>query len=307
MRRQRKLAKGLGNDTHVRDVYHNKFKTQSHSTYGILAGEIKFPQPEPLFKQNFVTVEFTRGGGVGTVYYPGAFIDPVSGNLHGVYEGPIPGQMVMVGFEGGNQQAPFVINRYPYQCVANTSTELDFFTPLTKKNYDATDVLIGHFSGSFISFNSGISSGKTPGSVTMEVMTDLEVLANTDISLESKLLMSFKSLETTIEATTSALLKSAEIDIESTASTTLKSAAINVEATTAINNVCDAGGEITIDSLIAIKNSAQSMGVLIPALITLLQGAVTIAAVPGSPLTLDPAFIALLELEKPKWAALLKT
>jgi len=196
MMRQRKINRSLGKDTHVRDHSRNIFQSQNHETYGIQIGEIIFPQPEPLFAQNLVTIKMARGGQISSVAYPGAFIDPITGNLHGTYEGPIPGQMVTVGFENGNQATPFVVNRYPYQGTGNSLTELRYINPLTKSMYDATDVLVGHFSGSVMSFNTGILSGKLPGSVTLSAMTDLELNSNLFVQIKNPV----QSMKTLIDA-----------------------------------------------------------------------------------------------------------
>jgi len=185
MNRQRKLDLNLGKDTHARQYQANIFKQQSTSTFQMLAGEVLITEPEPLFKQNMVTVALARGGNITSVAYPGAFVEPVSGNIHGTYEGPIPGQMVMVGFENGNSGTPFVVNRYPYQGNGNTLTELAYTNPLTRALYDSTDVIMGHFSGSYISLNTGILSGQLPGSITVGAVTDLNLNANTNIALNS--------------------------------------------------------------------------------------------------------------------------
>jgi hypothetical protein len=172
MMKQRKIAQNVGKDTHVRQTMGNRFKEQGSKTFQMLAGEVLITEPEPLFKQNMVTIGMARGGTVTSVAYPGAFIDPISGNLHGSYEGPIAGQMVMVGFENGNASSPFVVNRYPYQGKGNTLVENKYINPLTRKGFDATDVIMGHFSGSYLSFNTGILSGKIPGSVTLSAVTN---------------------------------------------------------------------------------------------------------------------------------------
>jgi len=168
---QKKIIRGIGKDTHVRSTQSDAFKTQNTKTFQFLVGEIATVQPEPLFKQNYVNVNFARNGGANGCAYPGAFIDPLTGNLHGTYEGPIPGQMVMVGFENGNSHSPFVVQRYPYMGNDNVFTEPQFVTPLTKKLRDSTDVSIGHFSGSYLTFNTGILSGKLPGSIDLYSMT----------------------------------------------------------------------------------------------------------------------------------------
>lgn len=186
--RQRKILTNLGKDTHVRDCSENIFQTESHSTYQIITGEIQFTQPEPIFNQNMVTVKpSTDSGRIGNVAYPGAFIDPISGNLHGTYEGPIMGQMVAVGFVNGNRNSPFVVNKYPYQGTGNTLFSAKYKTPLTKASYNADDVMMGHYSGSFLSFNSGfpITANGIPGSVKLKAATDFNLESGNEVILKS--------------------------------------------------------------------------------------------------------------------------
>jgi hypothetical protein len=208
-KQQRKLRKDLGNDTHVRSIEVDRFSKKSTQAFEILSGEILATQPEPIFRQNAVTVQFTRGGKITGVAYPGAFIDPITNNLHGTYEGPIKGQMVNVGFLNGNRDAPFVVNKYPYQGVGNTLTEIKYIQPMTKKLYDATDVLIGHFSGSIIRFNTGIISGKLPGSISVESVTDVEITAKTNLNLKSTADTKIEALNVKLNASTSIQIKSA--------------------------------------------------------------------------------------------------
>lgn len=285
MKHQRKIAKGLGNDTHVRDQFTNRFKDQSHSTYSMMAGEVMFPQPEPIFKQNMVTVKFSRGGMTSTVAYPGAFISPLTGKMHGVYEGPIPGQMVMVGFENGNSAAPFVVNRYPYQGVADTASEFDYITPLTKARIDATDVVVGHFSGSFLSFNTGILSGKLPGSADLKVISDFNVAIGALFSVQSALATTFLSdLGSQVEI----------------------GAGVAVTGPAAHTITSDLSGAISIGALLKLENTAHSLGELVASLIDTVSGLVTTPAAVGAPCTLDAATIALLTAEKEKFALLLE-
>jgi hypothetical protein len=184
---QRKMATNRGRDSHVRDFSQNAFKNEARGTYQILVGEIDKSQPEPLFSQNLVSVKMARGGSMTSVAYPGAFIEPVSGNLHGTYEGPIAGQMVMVGFENGNSNAPMVVNRYPYQGTGNTFTELAYKTPLTKAFFNAEDVIMGHKSGSFLVFNTGspLTINGNPGSVKIKTVTELTLDVGSSIEMES--------------------------------------------------------------------------------------------------------------------------
>ena len=199
---QQKIIKNAGKDTFVRGYQGNAFQQQSSKTFQMIPGEIEITEPEPLFRQNMVTVRLAQGGRITSVAYPGAFIDPRTGNLHGTYEGPIPGQMVMVGFGDGNLHDPFVVNRYPYQGAGNTLYENKYITPLTKASFDATDVMIGHFSGSYLSFNTGILSGQLPGSVTLNATNDFNLNSNTAILLESLVTAEVKSAITTLTGST---------------------------------------------------------------------------------------------------------
>lgn len=201
MNEQERIDYELGHDTLVRDYQTNIFKKQSSQIFQMIVGEIEITEPEPLFVQNFVTVKMARGGKATTVAYPGAFVDPITKNIHGIYEGPIPGQMVIVGFENGNAHAPFVINKYPYQGAGNSVTESSYFTPLTINNRDATDVILGHFSGSYLSFNTGIFSGELPGSVTLNSVTTFQALAlnGTGATLTMDSLFEIKNIVTDLK------------------------------------------------------------------------------------------------------------
>lgn len=184
--KQRRISRNLGKDTHVRDHVDNIFQSSNHETYGTQIGSVLYPEPEPFFRQNMVTVEMARGGRITSVAYPGASFDPITGNLHGSYEGPIPGQMVMVGFENGNQASPYVVNRYPYQGVANSFTEFNYLNPMFKSGFHAFDVIMGHFSGAYISMNTGIfPSISLPGSISVSAITDIEMSALTNISMDA--------------------------------------------------------------------------------------------------------------------------
>lgn len=202
MMRQRQIATNLGKDTHVRNGHDNMFKTQASHTFQMMVGEIAMTEPEPLFRQTMVNVALARGGNVTSVAYPGAFIDPITGNLHGTYEGPIPGQEVIVGFENGNVNAPFVVNRYPYQGIGDTFYEGMYINPLTKALYDSQDVIIGHFSGASLSFNTGILSGKLPGSVTLTAVTDFDLTSGTSVLLDSIVSTEIKSAVVTLTGST---------------------------------------------------------------------------------------------------------
>ena len=217
MRIQRKLSKNLGKDTHVRSIENNLFQKQSTRTYEILTGEIILNQPEPYFRQNAVTVSLTKGGKITGVGIPGAFIDPITGNLHGSYEGFIPGQMVTVGFLNGNSSAPIVVNRYPYQGTGNTGVEAQYLLPMFKAGYDFSDVILGHFTGSKISSNTGIFSGKVPASISIEAFTECNITANTTILVNALVSAEVKSALAKLTGSVSAEISAPLVKIDGTA------------------------------------------------------------------------------------------
>ncbi len=284
--RQRKISQNLGQDTHVRDHVDNLFQVANNETYGMQIGEIMLPQPEPLFSKNAYTVKLARGGTITGVAYPNAFRVPLSGKVHGLYEGVIPGQMVVIGFENGNKNMPFVVNRYPYQGVGNSITESSYIMPTFKAMISTTDVVLGHFSGSFLSFNSGIfPSIKLPGSVTLNAMTSLDISALTNIDMSA------------VVSTT----------IGSNVNTTISSNVLsNLTSKVQSKISSDLGGTVAVNALIQIKNTAQSMLTLINSLLTVIEGLTTTPCVPGAPASINPASIALIKAERAKWALLLQ-
>jgi len=187
MKQQRIFNTSLGNDSHTRNFSENYFKRQTYEVFDMIVGEIEFSEPEPIFDQNMVTVKMSRGGKMTSVAYPGAFIDPITGNQHGLYEGPVPGQMVIVGFESGNRFAPFVVNRYPYQGVGNTVVEQKYIHPLTNAAFNPSDIILGHQSGSFLVFNTGLplTDNGIAGSIKLKAMTEFKMEALTLSELKS--------------------------------------------------------------------------------------------------------------------------
>lgn len=219
MDRQRKLSKINGKDTHVRSQERDLFQRQSVRTFEIKTGEIFLNQIEPAFKQNAATVNLSKGGRIEGVPIPGAFIDPITGNLHGSYDGPIPGQMVTIGFVDGNSAAPIVLNKYPYQGKGNTLTETSFITPMFLAGYDATDTLMGHFSGSKIGLYTGLNpiGGHLPGSIGIDAFTECNVTANTNILLDALVSAEVKSALVKLTGSVSAEIAAPLVKIDGSA------------------------------------------------------------------------------------------
>jgi hypothetical protein len=275
MNKQRKIDTNVGKDTHVRSHESDMFRNESSSTFQMVIGEIFITEPEPLFRQNMVNVQLAAGGDLTSVAYPGAFIDPITGNIHGTYEGPIPGQMVMVGYVNGNSHDPIVINRYPYQGIGNTFYESAYINPLTNALFDATDVIIGHFSGSYLSFNTGILSGKNPGSVTLSAMTNCDISANTIINLSATTQCNISantqcniSADTTLNLTGTSYISLNGTSDYATKYTEMKTAfdLLKTNITTNLGLIATAiaslGGSYVVSALTADMSSAKNSKVL---------------------------------------------
>ena len=219
MNRQRKLSKVNGKDTHVRSQERDLFQRQSVKTFEIKTGEVFLNQIEPAFKQNAVSINLSKGGRIDGVPLPGAFIDPITGNLHGSYEGPIPGQMISVGFVDGNSASPIILNRYPYQGKGNTLFEGSFITPMFLSGYDATDVLLGHFTGSKIGLYTGLNAlgGHLPGSIGIEAFTECNITANTTILVNALVSAEVKSALAKLTGSVSAEISAPLVKIDGTA------------------------------------------------------------------------------------------
>lgn len=297
---QFKIVKNIGRDSHVRDVSDNIWQEQSTRTTETMIGEVDATHPEPLFRQTTVTVKLARGGAIKNVPYPGAFIDPMSGNLHGTYEGPIQGQMVAVAFAHGNMSAPYVVNRYPYQGVGNTFYEQQYVNPLANAGFHPSDVMIGHYSGSYFSFNTGIlPSTETPGSIKLKAMTEFNAEIGSTMLLDAIVSAEMKAPQVKLTGTTLAEISANEVKMVGTTLAEMTANEINAESAT--------GGIVNIQTLIKIKNASQSMKTLVDSLIDTIIGLSTTNCVVGAPVTLAPATIGLFNAEKAKWALLLDT
>lgn len=204
-------------DSHSRDYSANEFQQPSTQCHKLIQGEILITEPEPFFKQTVVTVRTAENEILSEVGYPNAFVDPITGNVHGMYEGPYPGQGVMVGFLNGNSHSPVVVNRYPYQGNKNTVLSPLYNTPMARSLYDATDIVIGHFTGSLLSFNTGLISGKLPGSVTLSATTEMDISATTDMAISALISASVTATTTTINGDAELKLTGGIIQIKSTA------------------------------------------------------------------------------------------
>lgn len=164
--------------------------TENNSITRIVDGYIVAPQPEPLWEQGLVTVRLSRGGILGNVPYPGAHVSasvaglpsPQISMIHGLYEAPLPGQHVVLGFVEGNAQAPIVLNKYPYNPTPNPIFASAFFLPHTRLGIGITDVVLGHHTGSMIALRGTLP---LPGSIEIDATTTVGITSKAGVQVKT--------------------------------------------------------------------------------------------------------------------------
>jgi hypothetical protein len=140
-------------------------------------GTVLIPQPEPVYKESSASVNLVTGGILTNVAWPGPQVDMnptgiipggVAIGIHGLWEAPLSGQQVLVGFVEGSSQNPIIIQKYSY----NASTRLDLeplhILPLTLKLIGPTDVILGQHVGSFIALRGTLP---LPGEIDIFALT----------------------------------------------------------------------------------------------------------------------------------------
>jgi len=182
IRNQRKHNPNIGNDTFVRNKNNNIFQQNSSFSFQVLPAEVSFLQNEPAYKQTMATVEYSKNGKSTAVAIPSAPFDRITRNIHGLFEAPRQGDMVMVGFSDGNPQSPYILNRYPYQARGNSAFDTQYFNPMTQKGWSDEDVILGHFAGSYLRFS---TFSPLPASTQLYSVTDLEIETSTLMTLKS--------------------------------------------------------------------------------------------------------------------------
>lgn len=189
----RDVSQFIGPDPSVRNAHAdpdpNSFVTQ------IRMGTVLLPMPEPVFSANQVTVEMAHGGIFTNVGWPGPNVSvspsgirsPVSIGFHGLFEGPLPGQTVAVGFVEGQRQNPIVIEKYPYANTHNPVLQSAHVLPMTTKVHGPLDVGIGSFTGSYIMIRG-----------TLPIPSQIDIFGLTRVTVDAALEFSVKSLSTTV-------------------------------------------------------------------------------------------------------------
>lgn len=189
-----------GPDSSLHGNYHNN-NLKSKQMFQMTLGTIDIVRAEPIYRQTAIDVQYVQGGGDTNVAWPGPQVNasvaglasPSSQQIHGLWEAPLPGQQVLVGFVEGNLADPIVINKYPYNALQDPAYEAAHNQPLTQKEHGPLDVVLGHFTGSFIALRG-----------TLPLPAHIDVYSESSMLFESQVETSIKSLDVKIESTTGA-------------------------------------------------------------------------------------------------------
>jgi hypothetical protein len=175
-----------GNDSNLRSIERNRNQPYSRVTQLSLA-EVLIPQAEPFFRQHKVSAQLIRGGILTSVAWPGpnvvvseTGVPSPTGGIHGLFEAPMPGQQVLVGFVDGNAHNPVVVQKYPYNASHNPVLEAAYYLPMTSKAVGPTDVILGHHTGSFIALRGTLP---LPGAIEVECPTTFRVNARVGVDV----------------------------------------------------------------------------------------------------------------------------
>jgi len=192
-----------GGDSNLCSIEYNENRKYNH-VYQLSLGEVALPQPEPLFKQDMVTVNLVKGGMLTSVAWPGPNVVFPGAGIHGLWEPPLPGQQVLVGFVDGRASDPVVVQKYPYNPSQDPALEAAYFMPMTQQAHGIFDIVLGHITGSYMAFRTTLP---LPGAVEINSPTILDV--------NSTIQMNLKTIGTmSISATISTIIESALVTLQ---------------------------------------------------------------------------------------------
>ena len=201
-----------GKDSLFRTIQKSTRRPYEKGMYQISLGRVEKALAEPDFGQHLVNVALVRGDDIlEAVAWPGAQINVnASGDLggtavglHGLFEAPLPGQQVVVGYLDGNGFAPVVLQKYPYNAHQRIDLEAMHTLPLTQLSHGPKDVLLGSFTGSFMALR---GTDPMPGQIDIESVTDLTMSAFATIDILSLGAMKITS-DTTMDLAATGIMK----------------------------------------------------------------------------------------------------
>lgn len=178
-----------GVDSSLHGIHHNNNTLHINT---LMTGSVELARTEPLYRQNSVDVQLTKGGALSSVAWPGGQVNasssgvtsPVTEQIHGLWEAPLPGQQVLIGFVNGDNNDPIVLNKYPYNALQDPIYESAHNQPLTQKNHGSLDIVLGHFTGSFIAHRGTLP---LPGHIDINSVTSMTVESVLDLKFKSSI------------------------------------------------------------------------------------------------------------------------
>lgn len=177
----RRIHQQDGRDSSIRNIHSDLSRPYSHGVYRLSVATISKIEPEPLYNNTKVQVQLLQNGtkmsGVGI---PNASVNTtkaglpgiVSSAIHGLYESPVMGQQVVVGYLDGNSLSPIVLAKYPYRTNEIEAYEEVHSLPMVKKGYNYSDVALGHYLGSYIALRTIIP---IPGTIEVNSVSKIEM------------------------------------------------------------------------------------------------------------------------------------
>lgn len=209
-----------GGDSYLHGIRHNT-NTILENIDRVSLGSVLVPQPEPLYKQHAVTVQLVKGGKITNVAWPGAQVNMgptgtvpggIAHGLHGLWESPLAGQQVLLGFVDGSASDPIVINKYPYNALQRPDLEIMHSLPLTLMAHGPTDVVLGHHTGSFIALRGTLP---LPAQIDIASLSAISITAVAFVEIISTLQCSITSSQFSVTAATAASITGATISMTS--------------------------------------------------------------------------------------------
>lgn len=177
-------------DTHAIPSIKSKNRECDTDFIRLSIGSTILPQPEPGYTISQAVVQLQNGGNMMfNVPWPGGNVEcniaglpfgPAIG-VHGLFDGPMPGQKVVVGFIEGNSQKPVILNKYPYMHGWRTDNLFTHVLPLTTKLHSSFDVVLGHFTGSYIK----ITALPIPAAIEISAQTAVNIISKVATTITS--------------------------------------------------------------------------------------------------------------------------
>lgn len=240
-----------GQDSAAVPRTHDK-NQKSAEAVRLLLAQVTDVQAEPEYKQHSVVVEFIRGGQLGFVGWPGPHVavdqngspSPSPAGIHGLFEAPLAGQQVLVGFVEGDTCSPVVVQKYGYNPSQDPAIETAYFLPMLSQAHGERDVVLGSFTGCYIALR---GTFPLPGEIDISSPTTITMVAGANIDQQATNGYNVRGAQVLIEA-------QGTLDLKATPSVVVNSGSRPVAA----------NGDMTLTSLGPMPITATGTAVLVP-------------------------------------------